>query len=107
MSNFVYNLIENYREQKPTNSLQLPESDFFNTLNSKQKEYYMKNYRPNICSHILLWPEEMHFNKCIITDGKINDAIDKYKKSGDTLLAAYALANRLKMMNINDNKNST
>lgn len=48
----------------------------------------------------------MHFNKCIITDGKINDAIDKYNKKGDTLLAAYALANRLKMMDVMDsNKN--
>jgi len=106
MSNFVYNLVKNYREPKTKNSLQPPELDFFNTLNSNQKEYYMKHYRPNICSHVLLWPEEMHFNKCIITDGKINDAIDKYKKKGDTLLAAYALANRLKMMDVMDsNKN--
>jgi hypothetical protein len=106
MSNFVYNLIENYREPKTNISLQPPESDFFNTLNSKQKEYYIKNYRPNICSHVLLWPEEMLFNRCILTDGKINDAIDKYKKKGDTLLAAYALANRLKMMEVMDsNKN--
>jgi len=55
----------------------------------------------NICSHVLLWPKELHYDRCVITDRKIDMVNEKNIKKGDTLLVAYALANKLALLERN------
>jgi hypothetical protein len=83
------------RKIEHNKSLRKPEIDFYNSLSATKQKYYMETYRPNICSHILSWPEELHYDRCMITDRKIYMVIDRHIKQGNTLMAAYAIANRL------------